>query len=403
MTDSLPMGTADLATLRAMDGRPLPTGILLRFGGAPPTLEQLRDRVAQRAGAVPALQYRIARRHGALRRVGRLDVEWHVREAVLPDDTDGTRTGRLMLSEPLPAGSRAPWDVWLIRGAGDGYTLCYRNDHTMQDGTGAAHAARALLDDVPRGGPALHRPSWPSPAGLAGALADVVTFRGSGPWPGFRALPGPATRMCHAETPLDRLRGVGHAFGGTVNDVYLGALAHAVRTWHLKATGELHPAAPVAVPMTVRAPGEEYTPGNRMVLAHILLPCDEETPAGALRRVIAQTGRMRRTGQRDALRLLKAATPRRLGARLGARMVRREAIIAPAAGVDFGGPLTHRGDPALDAAMFTEAASGVLCYTSLTGYHDTARLTVVHNEALPTADQLPDLWLGSLIELDRAG
>lgn len=49
-----------------------------------------------------------------------------------------------------------------------------------------------------------------------------------------------------------------------------------------------------------------------------------------------------------------------------------------------------------------EAASGVLCYTSLTGYHDTARLTVVHNEALPTADQLPDLWLGALIELDRA-
>lgn len=39
--------------------------------------------------------------------------------------------------------------------------------------------------------------------------------------------------------------------------------------------------------------------------------------------------------------------------------------------------------------------------TTLTSQHDTACLTVVHDEALATADELPDLWLAALLELER--
>jgi diacylglycerol O-acyltransferase len=405
MTDTLPMGTADLATLRATNGRPMPTGFVLWFGGTAPTLEQLRERIAARAAAVPALAYRISREHRVLRRVHRIAVGEHIREAVLPAGTDTSGVGRLMLSEPVSEGERPPWDVWLVHNEGGGFALCYRTDHTLQDGAGAAHTARALLDDLPPGrggGPAPHHPSWPRARGLTGALGDVVaSFRRPGLWPGFRAQPAASTGMCHADTPLARLRDIGRAFGGTVNDVYLAALAHAVHSWQLKDTGGVYPPVPVAVPMSVRGPGEEYEPGNRLVIGRILLPCDEASPAAALRRVIGQAARLRRTRQRDAARLLAAAAPRALGSRLGRRLVDRSAVAAQASSINFGGPLVHRGAPAVSAAMFTEAAADVLCYTSLTGYHDSARLTVVHNQALTAADELPDLWLAALRELDR--
>ncbi|MFF8353141.1 wax ester/triacylglycerol synthase domain-containing protein [Streptomyces chartreusis] len=400
---TLRMGTADVAYHLATRGRPLPVAFVFGFGGRAPTLDAVRARVAERAHRIPSLRYRIERHRPVFRRVDGIAVERHVHEVWLPEDADEAEAARLMLTRPMNTGTRPPWDVWLVHGPGGGHSLCYRSDHAVQDGVGAAHTARDLLDDHPQGGPAAHHASWPTRRGLADALGDAVGgFRAPTAKPAFDGPSSGRTTLCRADTPLARLRAIGRAHGGTINDVYLAALSHAVHTWHMKATGTPHPPLPVAVPMSVRSPGEECAPGNRMVTARLLLPCDEPSPRQALARVMAATAQLRASRRRDAVRLLLAATPRALGARVGTRMVNGDVVAAPASSVNFGTALVHQGAVSRSAAVFAGVAAGIRCLTTLTSQHDTSCLTVVHDTTLATADELPDLWLAALLELERA-
>lgn len=402
LPSALSMGTADVAFHLATGGNPVPLAFTFGFEGRAPTLDSVRARVAERVHQVPALRYRIARDRRKFRRVDRIAVDRHVHEAWLPEDTDGSATSRLMLSRPMSTDDRPPWDVWLVHGPAERHTLVYRTDHTFQDGMGAAYTARALLGDHPEGGPAPQRPARPTAHGLADALGEVVAaFRAPTPKPAFDGDFTGRVDVCHADTPLARLRAIARAHGGTVTDVYLAALSHAVRTWYLKDTGSAHPPLPVSIPMSVRAPGEEYAPGNRMVTARLLLPCDEESPQRALARVVAGTGRLRESRRRDAMRLLLSASPRALGATVGTRLVRGAFVAGPVSSVNFGTALVHQGVAARRSAVFAGVASGIRCVTTLTSQHDTACLTVVHDEALATADELPDLWLAALLELER--
>ncbi|WP_199314732.1 wax ester/triacylglycerol synthase domain-containing protein [Streptomyces cadmiisoli] len=400
---TLPMGAADIAYHLATRGRPLPVAFVFAFTGRAPSLDALRARVAERAHHIPALRYGIERRRRRLVLADRVAVERHVHEAWLSDDTDGSGTGRLMLARPMTAEGRPPWQVWLVHGPDGGYTLGYRSDHTLQDGVGAAHTARALLDDHPDDGPPGHPCAWPTARGVADALRDVTaSLRAPVAKPAFAMPVTGRTRVCHADTALTRLRLIGREHGGTVNDVYLAALAHAVRVWHLKETGTAHPPLPVAVPMSVRAAGEETAPGNRMVVARLLLPCDEVSPKKVLARTVAATGRMRTSRQRDAVRLMLAAAPRAFGGRIGTRLVNGAVVAGPASSVNFGDALVHQGAASRRAAVFSELAAGVRMMTTLTGQRDTACLTLVHDEALRNAGDLPDLWLAALRELERA-
>ncbi|GGY62357.1 wax ester/triacylglycerol synthase domain-containing protein [Streptomyces rochei] len=399
---SLAMGTADVAFHLAAGGRPLPVVFAFGFEGRAPTLDSVRARVAERVHRVPTSRYRIARDRRRFRRVDRIEADRHVHEAWLPEDTDGSATGRLMLSRPLATDDRPAWDVWLVHGPAGRHTLVYRTDHAYQDGVGAAWTARALLGDDPGGGPVPRPAARPTARGLVDALAEVAAaFRAPTAKPAFDGVSTGRVDVCHTRTPLARLRAVARAHGGTVTDVYLAALSHAVRTWYLKDTGLVHPPLPVSIPMSVRAPGEEFAPGNRMVTARLLLPCDEESPRRALARIVAATGRLRESRRRDAMRLLLAAAPRALGARVGTRLVHGAVVAGPVSSVDFGPALIHQGVAARHAAVFTSVASGIRCVTTLTSQHDTACLSVVHDVALATADELPDLWLAALLELER--
>ncbi|AEW97964.1 MULTISPECIES: wax ester/triacylglycerol synthase domain-containing protein [Streptomycetaceae] len=400
---TVPLGAADLAFLESGGEKTLPTVFMLNFAGPPPTLDALRARVAERAGRVPVLGCRVTTSRRALERVERLDLTRHVRELSLPGPLDDGHIATRMLSRPLPGLDGPPWDLWLVHGTEGGYRVVLRAPHALQDGAGAAHTVRALLADEPGGGPPAHRPSRPRARGFLDTLGYVAAaFRDAGPMPAFAARPTGVTEVCHVDTPVARLRAIGRAVGGSVNDVYLAALAHAVHTWHAKENGAVHPPLPVVVPMSVRRAGEEHAPGNRMVTARLLLPCDQDSPFGALAAVMARTARLRRSGQRDATRLLMTATPRRIAANLGKRMVHGSTVAAVTSGVNLGDPFTYQGDPVVNAAVFTDAIAGVMCVAVLTGCGGNARFTFVHDRALPTADEIPDLWLASLLELDKA-
>ncbi|MFE6281478.1 wax ester/triacylglycerol synthase domain-containing protein [Streptomyces sp. NPDC057877] len=400
---SVPMTTVDVAYHLAARGGPLPVVFVFWFPGRAPTLDAVRARVAERAHRVPSLRYGIVRDRRVFRRADRLPVEQHVHEARLPEDDDGSAPGRMMLTQPMAGGGRPPWDVWLLRGREDGYALCYRTDHALQDGVGASHAVRALLDDHAIGGPPPARLARPTARGVVGALGDVAaSLRAGSGMPALDRADGGRCGVCHAETTVARLRAIGRSRGGTVNDVYLAALAHAVHTWHMKETGTVHPPLPVVIPMSVRTAGEECAPGNRMVVARLPLPCDESSPRRALTRVMAATERLRASRQRDATRLLLAASPRAIGARLGTRMVNGAVVAGPASSVNFGQALVHQGAVSRRAAVFADTAASVPWVVTLTSQHDTACLSVVHDGALTTAGELPDLWLAALLELEQA-
>ncbi|MBJ6618549.1 wax ester/triacylglycerol synthase domain-containing protein [Streptomyces sp. DHE17-7] len=209
---SLAMGTADVAFHLAAGGRPLPVVFAFGFEGRAPTLDSVRARVAERVHRVPTSRYRIARDRRRFRRVDRIEADRHVHEAWLPEDTDGSATGRLMLSRPLATDDRPAWDVWLVHGPAGRHTLVYRTDHAYQDGVGAAWTARAssattrAADPFHAPPPAPPRAVWPTPwprwrlpsvhpppnRPSTGSRPAASTCATPGPrWPGSAPSPAP--------------------------------------------------------------------------------------------------------------------------------------------------------------------------------------------------------------------
>ncbi|GAA2985859.1 hypothetical protein Sfulv_17310 [Streptomyces fulvorobeus] len=199
---------------------------------------------------------------------------------------------------------------------------------------------------------------------------------------------------------LIQLRALARMFGGTVNDVYLGSLAYAIRQWHGVLTGANLPPLPIKMPMSTRKKGEEYRLLNAVVAAPILLPCDESSASAAVNEVIEQTMRLRLSRRRDAARLLVSNIPPKMGARAVARQ--SSTVGAWLSHMDFGPRLVHQGKPAVRAALFTDLAEKVLLYTAMTSYEETARLTIVYDMALPTAHEIGDHWLEVLNNLSES-
>jgi diacylglycerol O-acyltransferase / wax synthase len=106
---------------------------------------------------------------------------------------------------------------------------------------------------------------------LAGAPASVLN----------RSL-SPLRRLAWAERPLDDLSRIKRAYGTTVNDVMLAAVAGGMRTY-LSEHGERPVALKAMVPVSVRNPNDVL--GNHISFVFAELPCDVPDPLGRLFRV----------------------------------------------------------------------------------------------------------------------
>lgn len=394
------MGAVDLAFGRMLKRGELPTGFVLDFPDGRLSVDALRQRVRQRLPHIPALAYRVDHGRRALVPAGETetDVDAHIWEITAGTERQASEAERSVLTAPLPSGARAPWDVTLTHRSDGGQRLVLRTDHTLLDGVGSAQVVRALLEDDPHPGPPAHRPRRLSPAGVGGALSDTLAaFCRPVRTPGFTVPAGGNPSIHHADTSLGRLRDIGATVGATVNDVYLAALAHALGSL-LTEEHQVRSPLTVGIPQSLRTEDERLQPGNRLVTARLALPTAETTPTGALARTTARARRLRARRQRDAMGALVRVAPRRCGAFLGARGVSPAAIGGLASNVNLGPTLVHQGEAAT-AAMFTALPAGLLLYTALTGQGETARFTVVHDEALPGAAALPRLWLAALASL----
>jgi WS/DGAT/MGAT family acyltransferase len=241
------------------------------------------------------------------------DAGAHIRQARCPPPGDERALLDLaaaQLARPLPP-ARPLWSAMFVTGLADGGTgLIVVMDHVLADGVAGLAVLARLVDQA--AGPAMItargvlapgvRPvpgPFPVPAPSVRALAadawasrlrhiaepraSLRRFRqglaelgGARP---PRALPptslnrpvGPRRRIDLVTADLAAVRGLGHARGGTVNDVVLAAVAGALRAL-LAARGEELPQVTVSVPVSARRPAGDGKLGNQVGVMLVTVP-----------------------------------------------------------------------------------------------------------------------------------
>lgn len=309
------------------------------------TPEGLREHVAGRLDQLPAFRRRVVAVPGGLHHPVAVDdpdfdLDAHLGHVDLRRTAEhGTTLDEVfaaLAEEPLPA-DRPLWRLYLVDGIGDGaggagvgvggrrQALVLHFHHAIADGTAAMAAFRRLFSDAPTP-PVDAEPYRPRRlpgrvrlvagavlAHLVGVLRFVAALLGA--YGGLKRLRArkeeaavevppisegaPWTPLNDAFTlrrasarvvlPLAELREVRRATGGTLNDVVLGVVSGALRSY----LGEDLPAAPLLcnVPMSDEpADAPERTDGNNFWSVTTTLATDEADPLERLARISAVTG-----------------------------------------------------------------------------------------------------------------
>jgi WS/DGAT/MGAT family acyltransferase len=108
---------------------------------------------------------------------------------------------------------------------------------------------------------------------------------------------GPHRRFEMLEFPLDEVKAVRAVFKGSVNDVLLGLIAGAARSW-LTARGQPPEAdLRVLVPVSMRLKRDRGTFGNQISAVFCPLPVTEASPVERLRKVREAMKHLKESGQ----------------------------------------------------------------------------------------------------------
>jgi len=316
-------------------------------GGTLPTFAELRDHIERRLARAPRYRQKLAPVPLGLRAPEWVDdtsfsIDRHVYWA--PGPLHGLVDEAL--SVPLRR-DRPLWELWICDGPEDGQlAIVGKLHHCMVDGVAALELGSLLLDPTPEPEPyepddwcAAPEPSserlllrglgelgtqplellgWtmrgltsPARAARQTATGGLRIARALGhtlhvaPASTLNAPISPRRALAWGERPLDDLRSIRRAFGTTVNDVLLAAVAGGVRSYLLD-RGEEPPALKVMVPVDVR--GAAATLGNHLALVFIDLPSDEADPLGRLYRVHLAMSQRKRDGEPEGAELaLRAA------------------------------------------------------------------------------------------------
>ncbi len=270
------------------------------------------------------------------------DLDFHIRELGLPPGADERKLAEQvarLVSRPLDR-SHPLWELYVIHGLPDGeVALLTKIHHAAVDGVSGAEILSVLLDTEPsgreipppNGDGELRRPGTLEMLGRGIARAPVDSLMGVRAVPQLlanvtdnpvaRGVPGlglvggvartaaqavrrrssvlehtaertprtrfngpvsPHRRFSFGRLPLSTVKDIKDGLGLTVNDVVVALCAGALRAWLLE-LGEL-PRDPLVamVPVSVRAPDQVGTFGNRVSAMVVPIPTDEED---ALRRL----------------------------------------------------------------------------------------------------------------------
>jgi len=258
-----------------------------------------------------------------------IDLDYHVRRSALPAPGDERELGILVSrlhGAPIDF-HRPPWEAHLIEGLSGGrFALYLKVHHALVDGyTGMRLLTRALTfdpseQDTPmffssppvERAPRAHEATPPTFERLVHAVREEIgaardvgrallkiarDSRSSGPKIAS-PLHAPksilnqrisrARRFATQQYPVDRLKAIGKARGGTLNDVVLAACAAGLRRF----LGEQNalPKDPLTamVPVNVR-PKDDPGGGNAVGAILVSLATDIEDPLERMRRIVAST------------------------------------------------------------------------------------------------------------------
>ena len=259
------------------------------------------------------------------------DIATHMRHASLPAPGGEAEllewlgdfySHRLDRAHPL-------WETTLLDGLSDGrWALATKVHHCLVDGISGASVTSALLDAEPSPAPgskgltaALVSPGEDDEAergaiskifGIVGSSADAMLHprRLASALSRSRALAemvireeligaphtslnepiGGTRRLAAVDVPLDDLKQVKRALGGTVNDVVLAATAGGLRRlFEHRGEGSSVEKIRAMVPVSVRQASESLALGNRVSSLFVELPVSEPDPLLHYRKTVAAT------------------------------------------------------------------------------------------------------------------
>ncbi len=336
-------------------------GGLLVFEAQPPlTRAMVVDRIRERVHLVPRLRQRLEEPPlGIANPVWTddtgFDLDWHVRQASLPDEGSDAELGVLIgreFSHRLDR-SRPLWEATLIEGLEGGRQgLLMKVHHALVDGMAALGMAALVLD--PTEDPLVIPPpqeEW-SPRrydlrqhvtrlatkplqrapklmveGMLRALdpdprraatdfrratevaLELARTRPQAPMTPLNLQISPNRRYAIAHVDLQLVKQVGRSAGGTVNDVVLATVAGMLGRYLAAAGQELAARPPVAlVPVNVREDADAGELGNRISTVFVDLPVQERELPLRVRAISEQTRELKASAAVQAGSLMVGAS-----------------------------------------------------------------------------------------------
>jgi diacylglycerol O-acyltransferase / wax synthase len=327
-------------------------GIAL-FEGDAPDYDDVLEMISRRLQHVPRFRQKLAPVPFGLGRPVWVDdphfnLEYHVRHTALPAPGSRAKLNRLVarvMSQQLDR-TKPLWEIWFAEGlAGNRFALISKTHHSLVDGISGTDIMSVLLDPSPEP-PVIERDDWhpgvepssdqlmvealrermtsPSevmrsvqsaagdpatfPGRLIGSLRAVGEWLGSGfaaPASSLNRPIGPHRRFETVNVPLDDLKRIKNAFGGTVNDVVLTVVSGGLRRL-LMGRGERvdNLELRAMVPVSVRADHQRGSLGNLVANVWAILPIYEPDPLERLQVISESMIDLKSSGQAVGAQLL---------------------------------------------------------------------------------------------------
>lgn len=293
-----PLSYAFLAAEDADPAACLVIGSMAVIDGPMPSVEEVRDLVAERLPSVPRYTQRLEPSRFDLRAPGWVDVpdidlSQHVTALAVPAPAGRTELAALtaeLLSQRMDR-SRPLWDITLCDGLPEGrWGLVMRVHHTLADGISGTGLYHVVFDsDGARDEPPPAPPRAAPGVTRQGLLRTVTSTArgalalGTAMWPTSSAgLLGPLDgnrRYAWVEVDIPSTTAVRHQLGVSLNDLVLAAIAGGLRELLLERGRQPDPhALRSLLPVSSRAPGTSGSPDNQVTLMLSLLPVEVADP-----------------------------------------------------------------------------------------------------------------------------
>ncbi len=329
------------------------------FEGPAPEYDELREHIDSRLHLVPRFRQKlrfVPLNQGRPKWVDdpHLNLGYHIRHTALPEPGSEEQLRILaarLFSQRLDR-SKPLWEMWLVDGLDGGrFAIVTKTHHALVDGVSGVDITNVLFDAAPDPPEPPSAPEpWvasPEPSGaqvLGEALVERLTSPGeiargvravfraprraaramvdaleaagtlakaglAAPSSPFNVEIGPYRRFATVDVPLDELKRIKNAAGGTVNDVVLAAVAGALGRYlrgHGYSTQELELRA--MVPISVRTDEQHGALGNRVssYMAPLPIWCDD--PIERLHEVSGTMGDLKESKQAVGASLMTELT-----------------------------------------------------------------------------------------------